>query len=219
MRSTAGTLQRRSEGGPNPASSVSQEKAILARTDQTAGANTRRLIVDVISFFETNHPMLFCSWPGRFAVKLSIALAVLVSSAVLGCAAQPKTTIVEDRRQPNQRPAKSHLKTVAIEKAKPPLGWAEFCVRHAEDCADRQIAARQIALDSDTWNAIVSVNRNVNAYIKPTTDREHWGAINVWHYPDDGRGDCKAYVLLKRRALIEAGFPPYGIADNHRLDS
>jgi predicted transglutaminase-like cysteine proteinase len=54
---------------------------------------------------------------------------------------------------------------------------------------------------------LVSVNRYVNEAIKPMSDLEHWGTIEKWSYPDDGYGDCEDYVLLKRRMLIQAGWP------------
>ena len=31
--------------------------------------------------------------------------------------------------------------------------------------------------------------------------------VERWSYPDDGYGDCEDYALLKRRILIEAGWP------------
>jgi predicted transglutaminase-like cysteine proteinase len=39
------------------------------------------------------------------------------------------------------------------------------------------------------------------------TDLDHWGVVEKWSYPDDGYGDCEDYVLLKRRLLMEAGWP------------
>jgi Bacterial transglutaminase-like cysteine proteinase BTLCP len=39
------------------------------------------------------------------------------------------------------------------------------------------------------------------------TDLDHWGIIEKWSYPDDGYGDCEDYVLLKRRLVIQAGWP------------
>jgi predicted transglutaminase-like cysteine proteinase len=53
----------------------------------------------------------------------------------------------------------------------------------------------------------VRVNEWVNETIKPLTDLEHWGVAERWSYPDDGYGDCEDYVLLKRRMLIQAGWP------------
>jgi predicted transglutaminase-like cysteine proteinase len=31
--------------------------------------------------------------------------------------------------------------------------------------------------------------------------------LNWWTYPDDGKGNCNDYVLIKRKLLIEAGWP------------
>ena len=54
---------------------------------------------------------------------------------------------------------------------------------------------------------MVKVNAWVNESIKPMTDLEHWGVVERWNYPDDGYGDCEDYVLLKRRMLMQAGWP------------
>ncbi len=51
------------------------------------------------------------------------------------------------------------------------------------------------------------VNKWVNDTIKPITDMDQWGVVEKWSYPDTGRGDCEDYVLLKRRMLIQAGWP------------
>jgi predicted transglutaminase-like cysteine proteinase len=53
----------------------------------------------------------------------------------------------------------------------------------------------------------VRVNNWVDQKIKPLSDFEHWGVAERWSYPDDGYGDCEDYVLLKRRMLIQAGWP------------
>jgi predicted transglutaminase-like cysteine proteinase len=39
------------------------------------------------------------------------------------------------------------------------------------------------------------------------TDMDHWGVVEKWSYPDDGYGDCEDYVLLKRKMLMQAGWP------------
>jgi predicted transglutaminase-like cysteine proteinase len=36
---------------------------------------------------------------------------------------------------------------------------------------------------------------------------EHWGVVEKWSLPTDGYGDCEDYVLLKRKMLIDAGWP------------
>ena len=62
-------------------------------------------------------------------------------------------------------------------------------------------------LTPKAWADMVKVNDWVNDNIKPMTDLEHWGVVERWNYPDDGYGDCEDYVLLKRRMLMQAGWP------------
>ena len=52
-----------------------------------------------------------------------------------------------------------------------------------------------------------SINAWVNANIDPVSDKDHWGVVEEWDYPYDGKGDCEDFALLKRRMLIEEGFP------------
>ncbi len=40
----------------------------------------------------------------------------------------------------------------------------------------------------------------------PVTDQDLYGQVEMWTYPA-GKGDCEDYVLLKRRMLIERGWP------------
>ena len=54
---------------------------------------------------------------------------------------------------------------------------------------------------------MLRVNRWVNETVKPMTDMDHWGVIEKWSLPTDGYGDCEDYVLLKRKMLIDAGWP------------
>jgi predicted transglutaminase-like cysteine proteinase len=93
------------------------------------------------------------------------------------------------------------------EEARPPIGWVEFCVLHQRDCAGAAVAPRDVVLTSRTWNDLVRINRWVNETIRPMTDLDHWGVVEKWSYPDDGYGDCEDYVLLKRKMLMQAGWP------------
>ena len=90
---------------------------------------------------------------------------------------------------------------------RPPAGWAEFCARQPGDCAGTVTALRELALSPEGWEDLVRVNKWANHTIKPLTDLEHWGVVERWSYPDDGYGDCEDYVLLKRRLLIQSGWP------------
>lgn len=93
------------------------------------------------------------------------------------------------------------------DSARPPIGWVEFCASNARECDGPATAARDVVLSARAWKDLVRVNQWVNETIKPVTDMDHWGVVERWSYPDDGRGDCEDYVLLKRRMLIEAGWP------------
>jgi predicted transglutaminase-like cysteine proteinase len=94
-----------------------------------------------------------------------------------------------------------------FEVTRPPPGWIEFCERQPHDCAGGAPASRDFTLTSKAWIDLVRVNKRFNETIKPLSDLEHWGVVERWSYPDDGYGDCEDYVLLKRRMLIQSGWP------------
>lgn len=91
--------------------------------------------------------------------------------------------------------------------ARPVWGWVDFCRRYAPACDGPRLRAQDIRLDPATWNVLVEVNRSINAAIEPVTDQDHWNVADRWDYPTDGKGDCEDYVLLKRKVLMERGFP------------
>jgi len=93
------------------------------------------------------------------------------------------------------------------EITRPPIGWVEFCAEHASECRVAPSEPRTVVLTARLWRELVHVNQAVNTDIKPMTDLEHYGVVEKWAYPDDGYGDCEDYVLLKRRVLMEAGWP------------
>ena len=93
------------------------------------------------------------------------------------------------------------------EPTRAPIGWVEFCVEYKPECATRPLPARDVVLTPKAWADMVKVNSWANDNIKPVTDQEHWGVVERWNYPDDGYGDCEDYVLLKRRMLMQAGWP------------
>ena len=91
--------------------------------------------------------------------------------------------------------------------SRPPIGWVEFCAETPRDCSPGPTIPRDVVLTTKAWKDLVRVNRWVNDTIKPMTDLEHWGVVEKWSYPTDGYGDCEDYVLLKRRMLLQAGWP------------
>ncbi len=93
------------------------------------------------------------------------------------------------------------------QSSRPPIGWVEFCTDRALECKITASAPRDVVLTNKAWTDLVRINKWANENIKPITDLEHWGVVEKWSYPDDGYGDCEDYALLKRRMLVEAGWP------------
>lgn len=96
---------------------------------------------------------------------------------------------------------------VTAGKSAQPIGHYEFCRSHAGECGVASRVAVRVRLTPELWNQLVSVNARVNLSVKPATDMQVYGRDEVWAYPDGGRGDCEDLVLLKRRSLIDKGWP------------
>ena len=89
-----------------------------------------------------------------------------------------------------------------------PYGWVDFCHRRPEECAVAPLPASDVNLTSRSLQELARINAQVNAFIEPVSNLEHWGTIlDHWDYPTDGKGDCKIYALYKRKLLMETGFP------------
>jgi predicted transglutaminase-like cysteine proteinase len=88
----------------------------------------------------------------------------------------------------------------------PPIGYVTFCREHQADCRPSGRFADRIQLTAAKFRELDKVNRSVNEAIAPVTDMELYGKVEVWTYPVN-KGDCEDYVLLKRRILIEHGWP------------
>jgi len=88
-----------------------------------------------------------------------------------------------------------------------PIGWVEFCAENPGQCKGGATEARDIVMTQTAWRDLNKVNRWVKETVKPMTDMEHWGVVEKWSIPTDGYGDCEDYVLLKRKMLIDAGWP------------
>ena len=93
------------------------------------------------------------------------------------------------------------------EATRAPIGWVEFCGEHPVECKMQPRMPRDVVLSNKAWTDLIRINKWVNENVTPMTDMDHWGVVEKWSYPDDGYGDCEDYALLKRRMLIEAGWP------------
>lgn len=89
----------------------------------------------------------------------------------------------------------------------PPIGYVTFCRDHEAECRPSGPLVDRERLTAQRRNELEWVNRFVNQSVKPVTDLELYGKAEFWDYPSSGKGDCEDYVLLKRRMLIERGWP------------
>jgi predicted transglutaminase-like cysteine proteinase len=141
------------------------------------------------------------------ALRTGTILAV-VATAML--AASAGATAAGERRASlgTPFPSSERPRYVAVgEPTRPPIGWVDFCIEYQPECATKQSEPRDVVLSPKAWADMVNVNAWANQAIKPITDMEHWGVVERWNYPEDGYGDCEDYVLLKRRMLMQAGWP------------
>ena len=88
----------------------------------------------------------------------------------------------------------------------PPIGYVNFCREREVECRPNSRFADRIQLSPAKFSELKQVNTNVNEAVAPITDLELYGKVEVWTYPVN-EGDCEDYVLLKRRILIERGWP------------
>ena len=88
-----------------------------------------------------------------------------------------------------------------------PYGWVDFCSRYAADCDVQPMDPADVDLTPAALKEIERVDRQVNTAVTPVTDMDHWGVVDRWDYPVDGKGDCEDYALLKRNILIQKGYP------------
>lgn len=88
----------------------------------------------------------------------------------------------------------------------PPIGYVDFCREREVECRPSKRFTDRIQLSAAKFNELKQVNASVNEAVAPITDLDLYGKIEVWTYPVN-EGDCEDYVLLKRRILIERGWP------------
>ena len=51
------------------------------------------------------------------------------------------------------------------------------------------------------------VNNHVNSTIVEVSDMQQYGREDVWTLPTSGKGDCEDFALLKRKLLVQRGWP------------
>jgi predicted transglutaminase-like cysteine proteinase len=91
--------------------------------------------------------------------------------------------------------------------ARAPYAWSELCRRSPAECRVDIHESEQVEMTPLLWKTIVAINGRANRTIEAVTDDDHWGVVDRWDIPTDGKGDCEDFALLKRKLLAEAGVP------------
>jgi predicted transglutaminase-like cysteine proteinase len=87
-----------------------------------------------------------------------------------------------------------------------PVGHYEFCRTAPGECAANPVVAGAVVLTDENWQQLVDINNAINVAVAPLSDADQYQMAERWVYPTTA-GDCEDYVLAKRRALAEQGWP------------
>jgi predicted transglutaminase-like cysteine proteinase len=87
----------------------------------------------------------------------------------------------------------------------PPVGYIDFCRNFPGECIAKGLPTVPI-LSEERWGDLQEVNTLVNHLVTPATDMEFYRTEELWTLPET-YGDCEDYVLLKRKWLVERGWP------------
>lgn len=88
----------------------------------------------------------------------------------------------------------------------PPYGYVRFCEAKPEECRAFGGEDRRFHPSPARLSELDEINRDINRAIQPATDEEIYGMSEYWTLPSR-RGDCEDYALLKRKILMQRGWP------------
>ncbi|PZN92603.1 MAG: transglutaminase [Hyphomicrobiales bacterium] len=91
--------------------------------------------------------------------------------------------------------------------ARAPYAWSDLCKRSPAECRVDVNEADRVEMTPKLWKTMIALNTRINREIEAVTDEDHWGVVDRWDLPEDGKGDCEDFALLKRKRLAEAGVP------------
>ncbi len=91
-------------------------------------------------------------------------------------------------------------------QAAPPYGFVQFCQSFTAECISKGFDSRRFQASPDRLSELDEVNRKVNEAVIPATDNQVYGVEEFWTFPG-AMGDCEDYVVLKRKMLMERGWP------------
>ncbi len=132
-------------------------------------------------------------------VSFALALSVLVGGAGFSSVSAQDLAALE----PSIR-APQYMRVFA--NAQPPYGFVRFCEVQPDECVSGPADDARFQATPERLSELDQINREVNREIEPATDAEIYGVNELWTLPMR-RGDCEDFALLKRRRLMERGWP------------
>lgn len=91
-------------------------------------------------------------------------------------------------------------------QAAPPYGFIQFCQAYKTECKGTGFRSTRYNASPNKLSELDAINRQVNTAVIPATDKEVYGVEEFWTFPG-AMGDCEDYVVLKRRLLMDRGWP------------
>ena len=141
----------------------------------------------------------YCTALKRMSSGASMNIARCLVFLCIG-AAQIMAAHANGYNQPERRFMRIHGQAI------PPYGFVEFCKSHGRECHNPDPRNTRFNASPLRLSELDQINRKVNAAVQPATDSEVYGVEEHWTFPQL-MGDCEDYVVLKRRILINSGWP------------
>lgn len=132
-------------------------------------------------------------------MKTIAIIAGVISLSLAGCQAKSETP-----SSTSSNNSLNYMKEYRLTTA--PAGYVDFCRRHPGDCSGLPSTSGRVQMTKTRWSELNAINTGANRSVLPTTDMQLHGRNEYWSYPGQF-GDCEDYVLLKRKKLIERGWP------------
>jgi len=139
----------------------------------------------------------------RVHLSAFVLIATLLASTAAG--AQGVSNIQKpEKAAPAAKQASPFMRIFG--PAQPPHGFVRFCEATPSECVSDHGQEARFDASAERLKELDDINRTINREIAPATDLEVYGVNEYWTLPKT-RGDCEDYALLKRKRLIEAGWP------------
>lgn len=100
------------------------------------------------------------------------------------------------------------------EEVRGPTGFYDLCARVPWECPapppQAASADVRVVVGSDGVATLSALNGALNAAFTAATDNDIYGVSDYWAMPIEA-ADCEDFVLAKRAALLNAGWPPHAL--------